>query len=52
MSPDGLSTATSTPAWQGAGPDHVVILLALFNGAAQLREQLDSLATRPTALGR
>jgi glycosyltransferase involved in cell wall biosynthesis len=45
LAPDGLSAATLDPGVAGiAGPDHVVILLALYNGAARLREQLDSLA--------
>lgn len=45
MAPDGLSADTSDFAGtRTVGPDHVVILLALYNGAARLREQLDSLA--------
>jgi glycosyltransferase involved in cell wall biosynthesis len=45
LAPDGLSAATLEPGAAGiSGPDHVVILLALYNGAARLRDQLDSLA--------
>jgi glycosyltransferase involved in cell wall biosynthesis len=51
MAPDGLSAADTLEP-QGtriAGPDHVVILLALYNGAARLRDQLDSLADQTHA---
>jgi len=46
MSPDGVKTPSPDLAAsrEAPGADHVVILLALFEGAAQLREQLDSLA--------
>jgi glycosyltransferase involved in cell wall biosynthesis len=45
VSPDGLiaAFAVSDRPVQERGEDHVVILLALFDGAAQLDEQLESL---------
>jgi hypothetical protein len=46
MAPDGVNTTSPHPNTASDAPaaDHVVILLALYQGAAQLREQLDSLA--------
>ena len=51
MSPDGMNTTSPhlTALREARGPGHVVILLALFQGAAQLREQLDSLVAQTHA---